>query len=143
MASPEIPNSDKVGKEGAKDVAAQINGMAKEGIVGEVTDTATALPTPTEQTPVTITTTGESIKNILEKLKPKSPSPAPKDVTLVAEAKPADETERDPAEKSGLLKKICSILPSGNYSSCPRCNADGTLGDCKVCGWNGGFGGNS
>jgi hypothetical protein len=151
MASPEIPDSDKVTKEGAKDVADGVKGKAKENTVGEVADPATdpatdpapASPTPMDQPPITIATTTQPIKKIIERLKSKSPSPTPKDVPSASEAKPANEPAEDPAEKTGLLKKICSILPSGNYSACPRCNADGTLGDCKVCGWNGGFGGNS
>lgn len=144
MASPEVPGSDKVTEEPVKNVAEEVKEKATENDADKVTDTATATPTttPVDETPTTATAS-TPIKNIIQRLRSKSTSPTRKGNTATTEEKPAEESVEEPPKKPGILSKFSSLLPTGNYSSCPRCNADGTLGDCKVCGWNGGFGGDS
>jgi hypothetical protein len=72
-------------------------------------------------------------------------SSAPKKDPLSTDGSAVKEPSNSPAAPAvpGILEVLRTKLPKGISDTCPRCGAGGSLGDCKVCGWNGGFGSSS
>jgi hypothetical protein len=72
-------------------------------------------------------------------------SPAPKKDPLPTDGSAVKEPSSSPSAPAvpGILDVLRTKLPKGISDTCPRCGAGGSLGDCKVCGWNGGFGSSS
>lgn len=141
MSTPEPDLTDKITPKAETQTASTVADKVADKPIAE-SDETPADEKPVEEKPVDKPTAKRTATGTLSK----SASPAPENEETASTSTSPQQESPPTTRVGGIIEAIRSKLPElpkGSSDTCPRCGADGCMGDCKLCGWNGGFGSSS